>query len=473
MTVQIAPPAPAPPARRRPGRPPRCRRRPAPAADQVHAAGSGPGLLREPRPAARGVRGPLDPLRYVTAPDPATRAGRPPRRTSSPSRRIRSSSSGSAAACASTTGASSRAGRAVSRTRRSWTRGTSRPGCRTSSRSSAVETPGSLHGPGHLQAALPARLRELGHGDPARAPPQPRGGSPPRPARPARTRPSLQRPGRRVQPASGRAAARSGSPSGRRDVHPPGPERRLLGGPPNFREYFIRILPDAPDRRSSRSTRARPTATRAQAAPGGAAPERPPLPRRTPSGPRVHLHRLQPAAPAASRTSACGPRSAWRSTSTRSSATSSTARASGRRARSRGRPRTTIPTSSPCPTIRPGRPGSSPRPGWRRNAHGILEKDGKPLAFTLITNSGNEERKAIMVIAQNAWRRLGVQVEIAVARMGGLHQPARGQARLRRGRPRLGDGARTPTSSRSSTRARRVTSQLNFVGLREPEGGRR
>jgi ABC-type transport system substrate-binding protein len=50
--------------------------------------------------------------------------------------------------------------------------------------------------------------------------------------------------------------------------------------------------------------------------------------------------------------------------------------------------------------------------GWRRNAQGILEKDGQPLEFTLITNSGNEERQAIMVIAQNAWRRLGVKVEI-------------------------------------------------------------
>jgi ABC-type transport system substrate-binding protein len=50
--------------------------------------------------------------------------------------------------------------------------------------------------------------------------------------------------------------------------------------------------------------------------------------------------------------------------------------------------------------------------GWRKNAQGILEKDGKPLAFTLITNSGNEERQAIMVIAQNAWRRLGVKVEV-------------------------------------------------------------
>jgi ABC-type transport system substrate-binding protein len=49
--------------------------------------------------------------------------------------------------------------------------------------------------------------------------------------------------------------------------------------------------------------------------------------------------------------------------------------------------------------------------GWKKNAAGVLEKDGMPLAFTIITNSGNEERQAIMVIAQNAWRRLGIKVE--------------------------------------------------------------
>jgi ABC-type transport system substrate-binding protein len=49
--------------------------------------------------------------------------------------------------------------------------------------------------------------------------------------------------------------------------------------------------------------------------------------------------------------------------------------------------------------------------GWRRNAEGWLEKNGQPLAFTLITNSGNDVRKAVMVVAQNAWRRLGIKVE--------------------------------------------------------------
>jgi ABC-type transport system substrate-binding protein len=52
--------------------------------------------------------------------------------------------------------------------------------------------------------------------------------------------------------------------------------------------------------------------------------------------------------------------------------------------------------------------------GWTRNAEGWLEKDGKPLAFTLITNLGNEVRKAVMVVAQNAWHRLGIKVETLI-----------------------------------------------------------
>ena len=48
--------------------------------------------------------------------------------------------------------------------------------------------------------------------------------------------------------------------------------------------------------------------------------------------------------------------------------------------------------------------------GWRRNSQGWLEKDGKSLEFTLITNSGNDLRKAILAIAQDAWRQIGVKV---------------------------------------------------------------
>jgi ABC-type transport system substrate-binding protein len=49
--------------------------------------------------------------------------------------------------------------------------------------------------------------------------------------------------------------------------------------------------------------------------------------------------------------------------------------------------------------------------GYRPNPSGLLEKDGRPLAFTIMTNSGSDTARAFMAIAQDAWRRLGVQVE--------------------------------------------------------------
>jgi ABC-type transport system substrate-binding protein len=48
--------------------------------------------------------------------------------------------------------------------------------------------------------------------------------------------------------------------------------------------------------------------------------------------------------------------------------------------------------------------------GWRRNRDGWLEKDGERMRFTLITNSGNDIRKAILAVAQDAWRRIGIDV---------------------------------------------------------------
>jgi ABC-type transport system substrate-binding protein len=50
--------------------------------------------------------------------------------------------------------------------------------------------------------------------------------------------------------------------------------------------------------------------------------------------------------------------------------------------------------------------------GWKKNAQGMLEKDGKPFEFTLVTNNGNPQRKAIMTIAQAAWRKLGIDCKI-------------------------------------------------------------
>jgi ABC-type transport system substrate-binding protein len=48
--------------------------------------------------------------------------------------------------------------------------------------------------------------------------------------------------------------------------------------------------------------------------------------------------------------------------------------------------------------------------GWKRNPEGWLVKDGKRLQFTLITNSGNDIRKAVMAIVQNEWRQIGIDV---------------------------------------------------------------
>jgi ABC-type transport system substrate-binding protein len=48
--------------------------------------------------------------------------------------------------------------------------------------------------------------------------------------------------------------------------------------------------------------------------------------------------------------------------------------------------------------------------GWRPGPDGILQKNGERLAFKLITNNGNPARRAIMTIAQDAWKKLGVDV---------------------------------------------------------------
>jgi len=51
--------------------------------------------------------------------------------------------------------------------------------------------------------------------------------------------------------------------------------------------------------------------------------------------------------------------------------------------------------------------------GWvDRNGDGVLDKDGQPFAFTILTNQGNEERKKIAEIVQQRLREVGVAVEI-------------------------------------------------------------
>jgi ABC-type transport system substrate-binding protein len=52
--------------------------------------------------------------------------------------------------------------------------------------------------------------------------------------------------------------------------------------------------------------------------------------------------------------------------------------------------------------------------GYHLGRGGWLEKNGKPLRFTLITNQGNDIRQAILSIAQDSWRKLGVDARTDV-----------------------------------------------------------
>ncbi|MDH3257750.1 MAG: ABC transporter substrate-binding protein, partial [Nitrospinota bacterium] len=52
--------------------------------------------------------------------------------------------------------------------------------------------------------------------------------------------------------------------------------------------------------------------------------------------------------------------------------------------------------------------------GWKKNADGWLEKEGKLFEFNLITNSGNPIRKNILSIVQNNWRNLGIKCNTQV-----------------------------------------------------------
>ena len=52
--------------------------------------------------------------------------------------------------------------------------------------------------------------------------------------------------------------------------------------------------------------------------------------------------------------------------------------------------------------------------GWKKGPDGWLEKDGRRFQFTLITNQGNNLRRAILSIAQDSWRKIGIDVRTDV-----------------------------------------------------------
>ncbi len=66
------------------------------------------------------------------------------------------------------------------------------------------------------------------------------------------------------------------------------------------------------------------------------------------------------------------------------------------------------PTVLPLPYDPAGARRLLEEAGWKPNAEGWLEKDGKVFEFNLITNT-NPQRKNIMTVAQNAWKKIGVK----------------------------------------------------------------
>lgn len=52
--------------------------------------------------------------------------------------------------------------------------------------------------------------------------------------------------------------------------------------------------------------------------------------------------------------------------------------------------------------------------GWKPGPDGIRQKDGNRLSFKIITNQGNEVRKDIATLAQDSYRKLGIEVRIEI-----------------------------------------------------------
>jgi len=52
--------------------------------------------------------------------------------------------------------------------------------------------------------------------------------------------------------------------------------------------------------------------------------------------------------------------------------------------------------------------------GWRKNAEGLLEKDGKKFSFTVLVNQGNEARLKIAQIIKEQLKKVGIEMNIKV-----------------------------------------------------------
>lgn len=61
--------------------------------------------------------------------------------------------------------------------------------------------------------------------------------------------------------------------------------------------------------------------------------------------------------------------------------------------------------------------------GWLdMDGDGILDREGQPFRFTLLTNAGNQRRADVAQIVQQQWRRLGIDAQIQIREFNSLQQ---------------------------------------------------
>ncbi|MBD1400994.1 peptide-binding protein [Pelobacter sp. M08fum] len=107
--------------------------------------------------------------------------------------------------------------------------------------------------------------------------------------------------------------------------------------------------------------------------------------------------------------------------------------------------------------------------GWHdANGDGILEKDGKPLAFTIVTNQGNDLRIKTGEIIQRRFREIGVDVRLRVIEwatfLKDFINPGNFDATI------LGwSGGPEPDQYNIWHSSKTAPGQLNFIGFEHPE----
>jgi peptide/nickel transport system substrate-binding protein len=59
--------------------------------------------------------------------------------------------------------------------------------------------------------------------------------------------------------------------------------------------------------------------------------------------------------------------------------------------------------------------------GWMLGPDGIARRGGVPLRFSLVTNSGNKARESVLTVAQDQWRKIGIDAQPQFLQLGAVN----------------------------------------------------